>query len=104
MAWIYLVAAGIMEIAWAVALKQSQNFSQLIPSIIFLVTAALSVILLSFALKSLPIGTAYAVWTGIGACGVAVIGIVFFGDSTSLIRIGFLLMVATGIIGLKFTA
>lgn len=104
MAWIYLVAAGIMEIAWAVALKQSQNFSQLTPSIVFLVTATLSVALLSLALKSLPLGTAYAIWTGIGACGVAIIGVVFFGDSASLIRIGFLLMIAIGIIGLKFTA
>lgn len=104
MAWIYLVAAGIMEIAWAVALKQSQNFSQLTPSIVFLVTATLSVALLSLALKSLPLGTAYAIWTGIGACGVAIIGVVFFDDSASLIRIGFLLMIAIGIIGLKFTA
>lgn len=103
MAWVYLLAAGIMEIAWVVALKQSQNFSQHLPSIIFVITAILSVLLLSLALKQLPLGTAYAVWTGIGACGVAIVGMIFFGDSASPVRIAFLLMICAGIVGLKFT-
>ena len=103
MAWVYLLAAGCMEIIWAVALKQSQIFSQLVPSVIFIVTAILSFLLLSLALKQLPLGTAYAVWTGIGACGVAIVGMVFFGDSVSPARIAFLLMIGAGILGLKFT-
>jgi len=103
MAWVYLLAAGCMEIAWAVALKQSQNFSQFLPSAIFVVTAILSVLLLSLALKQLPLGTAYAVWTGIGACGVVIVGIMFFGESVSPARIAFLLMIGAGIMGLKFT-
>ena len=103
MAWVYLLAAGCMEIVWAVALKQSQNFSLLVPSVIFVVTAILSFLLLSLALKQLPLGTAYAVWTGIGACGVAIVGMVFFGDGVSPARIAFLLMIGAGIVGLKFT-
>jgi quaternary ammonium compound-resistance protein SugE len=103
MPWVYLLAAGFMEIAWAVSLKQSQGFSQLLPSVIFVLTSIFSIILLSLALKQLPLGTAYAVWTGIGACGVAIVGMVFFGESTSPVRIAFLLMIGTGIMGLKFT-
>ena len=104
MAWIYLCAAGIMEIAWAISLKLSQNFSQPVPTITFIISAILSIVLLSLALKTLPVGTAYAVWTGIGACGVATIGIIFLNDSASPLRIAFLLMIAGGIIGLKLTA
>jgi len=103
MAWIYLFAAGLFEIAWVISLKQSDNFTLLTPTIIFVITAILSVVLLSFALKSLPIGTAYAIWTGIGVCGVTIAGILYFGDSANPLRIAFLLMITTGIIGLKFT-
>ena len=103
MAWIYLFAAGLFEIAWVISLKQSLNFTLLTPTIIFVITAILSVALLSLALKSLPIGTAYAIWTGIGVCGVAIAGILYFGDSANPLRIAFLLMITTGIIGLKFT-
>lgn len=103
MAWFYIVAAGLMEVVWAIALKQSQSFSQLYPSLLFIFSAILSIILLSLALKHLPIGTAYAVWTGIGACGVAIAGIVAFGDTASPARIGFLVMIIAGIAGLNYT-
>lgn len=103
MAWIYIVAAGLMEIVWAVALKQSQSFSLLLPSILFVVSAVLSILLLSLALEHLPIGTAYAVWTGIGACGVATVGVIAFGDTVSPARIGFILMIIGGIAGLNYT-
>lgn len=104
MAWIYLAFAGLMEIAWALALKQSEQFTQLVPSVIFVITAIISMVLLGLALKDIPIGTAYAVWTGIGAAGVAIAGIILFSEPTTLIRIGFIALIIIGVIGLKATA
>lgn len=104
MAWFWLFVAGIFEIAWVVALKYSDGFSKLWPSVIFGVTAWISFALLSQAIRSLPVGTSYAVWTGIGAVGVAIIGIVWFGESASPLRVFCIGLIIAGIVGLKFTA
>lgn len=103
MAWTYLLLAGLMEIAWALALKQSQQFTQLTPTIIFAVTALASLILLGMALKEIPIGTAYAVWTGIGATGVAIAGMIIFNDPINATRLIFIGLIIGGVIGLKAT-
>ncbi|MBN8827115.1 MAG: quaternary ammonium compound efflux SMR transporter SugE [Sphingobacteriia bacterium] len=102
-AWIYLVIAGLLEICWAIGLKYSEGFSRFWPSIFTFVTLAGSMYLLSKSAQTLPIGTAYAVWVGIGALGAAVCGIILFNESVSLLRILFLAMLCISIIGLKFT-
>lgn len=104
MAWIILVIAGLLEVIWAIGLKYSHGFSRLTPSIITLVAMAASVFLLAYAMKSLPAGTAYAVWTGIGAVGTAILGIVLLGESASLARILSLGLILAGIIGLKLAS
>jgi quaternary ammonium compound-resistance protein SugE len=101
MAWLILVVAGLLEIVWATALKYTEGFSRLWPSVLALGTAALSFVLLSIAMRHLPVSTAYAVWVGVGALGVALVGIVAMAESASPARIGFLLLVLIGIIGLK---
>lgn len=100
--WIYLVLAGIMEIGWAVGLKYTQGFSQVIPSMITVGFMILSLYFLSLALKSISIGTGYAIWTGIGAIGTAIIGILLLGDSKELGRVICIFVVIAGILGLKF--
>ena len=101
MAWIYLFIAGILECGWAVGMKYTEGFSKLIPSVLVLITMAGSVWLLSVSMKTIPVGTAYAVWTGIGATGVAVIGMIFLGESKDILRILCLLLIVAGIVGLK---
>jgi quaternary ammonium compound-resistance protein SugE len=101
MAWGILVGAGLLEIVWAIALKHTDGFTRFWPSVIGLTAAVVSFVLLSTALKSLPVGTAYAVWVGIGALGVALAGIVALGESASLLRLGFLALILIGIVGLK---
>ncbi len=101
MAWVYLLIAGLFECVWAVGLKYTEGFSKPLPSIITLIAMALSMWFLSLALKTVPIGTGYAVWTGIGAIGVAVIGMVFLGEPRQLARVICLLLIVSGIIGLK---
>ncbi len=101
MAWVYLFLAGIFEIVWALSLKNIEGFSKITPIVLTIVGMAISFVFLSFSLKSLPVGTAYAVWTGIGAVGVAVIGMLFYSEPTSLLRIICLILIVTGIIGLK---
>ena len=101
MDWIILFIAGLFETAWAIGMKYSNGFTKLYPSIFTLVTMAFSVYLLSVSLKTLPVGTAYAVWTGIGAVGTATLGIILFGESKDLIRIGFIFLIIVGIIGLR---
>ena len=103
MAWTVLVLAGLFEVAWALALRYSEGFTKLWPSVVFGVTAWLSFALLSQALKAIPIGTAYAVWTGIGAVGVAVVGIFAFGESASPARVACIGLIVLGILGLRFT-
>jgi len=101
LAWMLLVAAGLLEIVWAISMKASHGFTKHHFTSITLVAAALSFWLLGLALRQLPVGTAYAVWTGIGAVGAAVLGIVFFGESLTLARIGCIALIVLGILGLK---
>lgn len=101
MAWTVLVGAGLLEIVWAIALKHADGFTRFWPSAIGLAAAVVSFVLLSTALKSLPVGTAYAVWVGIGALGVAITGIIALGESASLLRMGLLALILIGIVGLK---
>ena len=103
MSWIILFLAGLFEIAWAIGLKYSEGFTKLTPSIITIITMFISFYLLSLALKALPIGTAYAVWVGIGTVGTVIAGIMLFGESMSLIRVISILFILIGIVGLKFT-
>lgn len=101
MSWLLLVVAGLFEIGWAMGLKYSVGFTRLWPSVATLAAMAVSVALLAVAAKSLPIGTAYAVWTGIGAIGAVVFGIVLFGDPATPLRLACLGLIVLGIVGLK---
>jgi len=101
MAWVYLIIAGLMETVFAVALKQSDGFSRLWPSVTFAVASAISFTLLSLALRTLPVGTAYAVWTGIGAAGTAIVGIVFLGESRDILRLVSITLIVAGVVGLR---
>lgn len=101
MSWLLLTGAGLLEIVWAIALKQAGGFTRFWPSVIGIVSAVVSFIMLSLALKQLPVGTAYAVWVGIGALGVALAGIVALGESASPTRLGLLALILIGVIGLK---
>ena len=102
--WLYLIVAGVLEVCWAIGLKYSAGFTKLIPSIFTLITLALSMVLLSKAAQTLPIGTAYAVWVGIGALGAAILGIFLFHEAVTPLRVLFLVMLLSSIIGLKATA
>jgi quaternary ammonium compound-resistance protein SugE len=104
MSWFLLVAAGLFEIAWAIGLKYTEGFSRLVPSILTLAAMVLSAALLGLALKTLPIGTAYAVWTGIGAVGTALLGLILFGESTEPLRLASIGLIVAGIIGLKLAS
>ena len=101
MAWLYLLGAGLLEIVWAAALKYTDGFTRFGPSVLTIGAATVSFFLLAHALKALPIGTAYAIWVGIGVGGVTIFGIVVFGEPASLARIGCLSLILAGIIGLK---
>ncbi len=103
-AWIILLFAGLLEICWAVGLKYTEGFTRLYPSLFVLVTLAGSMVLLAKATQTLPIGTAYAVWVGIGAFGAGVLGIFLFKEPVTLPRIGFMILLVISIIGLKATA
>ncbi|WP_099470107.1 quaternary ammonium compound efflux SMR transporter SugE [Konateibacter massiliensis] len=104
MAWIYLTIAAIFEVVWAIALKYSHGFTKLVPSIITIVGMLISFYLLAAATKTLPIGTAYAVWTGIGAVGTVILGIVIFHEPVTLARLLFVAFILIGILGLKLTS
>jgi quaternary ammonium compound-resistance protein SugE len=101
MAWLWLVLAGLLEIAWAIGLKHTDGFSRLWPSVGTILAMIASFALLSLALKTLPIGTAYAVWTGIGAAGTALFGMLFLGESRDVARLFCLLLIVAGVVGLK---
>ena len=103
MPWIYLVLAGLFEVVWAIGLKYTEGFSRLWPSVITVSAMTASIILLAMAVKTLPIGTAYAIWTGIGAVGAVLLGIVLFGDSASPLRLACVALVVLGMVGLKLT-
>ncbi len=104
MSWVYLVLAGVFEIGFTTSLKLSENFSRLWPSLSFLVLSILSFYFLTKAIQTIPLGTSYAVWTGIGAFGTAIVGIVFFMEPVTASRIFFLLMLISSIIGLKLVS
>jgi quaternary ammonium compound-resistance protein SugE len=101
MAWGILVLAGLFEVGWAIGLKYTDGFTRTWPSVATLVSMAVSIVLLGAAMKSLPVGTAYAVWVGVGAVGTAILGIVLFGESASLVRLLSLGLIVAGIVGLK---
>lgn len=104
MAWAFLFIAGLFEVSWAVALKYTEGFSRLVPSLVTVVGMALSLGFLGLALKVLPIGTAYAVWTGIGAVGTVAFGIYLFGEPASAIRLACIGLILAGIAGLRMAA
>lgn len=102
--WVILIMAGLFEIFWAIGLKYTDGFSKLIPSLFTIISMLISVWLLSLSLKTLPLGTAYAVWVGIGTIGTVIAGIFLFGDSVNSMRIISILLIILGIVGLKITS
>lgn len=104
MAWIYVMIAGLLEIGWATAMKYSEGFTRLWPSALTIVLMIASFALLSQAMKTLPLGTAYGVWTGIGAVGSAIVGILVLGEPRDFVRVLCILLILAGIVGLKLTA
>ena len=104
MAWLLLSVAGLFEIGWATGLKYTEGFTRLAPSLLTIASMALSVLLLGLALKSLPVGTAYAVWTGIGTVGTALLGIYLFGEPATALRLTCIALIVAGILGLKLVA
>ena len=104
MAWVYLIIAGLFEITWAIGLKYADGFTRLVPSVITVVGMILSVVLLGLALRELPVGTGYAVWTGIGTVGAAILGMILFNEPATAIRLGCIALIVVGIIWLKFAA
>ena len=103
MAWLVLAVAGLFEVGWAIGLKYTDGFSKLWPSVATAAAMVVSVVLLGWAMRSLPVGTAYAVWTGIGAVGTVVLGIVLFGEPATLGRLACVSLIVAGIVGLKVT-
>lgn len=101
MAWIYLTVAGLFEIGWAIGLKYTDGFTRLLPSLWTLASMILSIVLLGLALRTLPVGTAYEVWTGIGAIGTAALGIYLFGEPATVARLLCIGLILSGIVGLK---
>jgi quaternary ammonium compound-resistance protein SugE len=104
MEWAMLAVAGLFEVAWAVGLKYTEGFSRWWPSVGTALAMAVSVVLLALAMRTLPVGTAYAVWTGIGAVGTALLGIALFGEPATFARLGCIALIVAGIVGLKLTA
>lgn len=104
MAWIYLVIAGALEIVWALAMKQSHGFTKLVPSIVTIIGMIASFWLLALAMRTLPLGTAYTIWTGIGAVGAFIIGIVFLGEQISAMRIGAAVLIVSGLVLMKLSS
>jgi quaternary ammonium compound-resistance protein SugE len=104
MAWLLLCVAGLFEVAWAIGLKYGISFSRLLPSTLTLAAMIASISCLTVALKSLPVGTAYAVWTGIGAAGTAALGIYLFEEPGTFLRLGSIALIVAGIVGLKLTS
>lgn len=102
MAWIYLAFAGLFEIVWAIGLKYADGFTRPIPSAITVIGMIISVVLLGMALKEIPVGTGYAVWTGIGTVGAALLGMILFQEPATAIRLACIALIVTGIMGLKF--
>jgi quaternary ammonium compound-resistance protein SugE len=104
MAWLYLTLAGLLEIVWAIGLKYTEGFTRMAPSLITIVAMVASVWFLALALKTIPVGTGYAVWTGIGAVGTAILGIVLFSEPATAARIACIGLIVAGIFGLKLAS
>ncbi len=104
MAWIWLGIAGVMEIIWAIGLKYTEGFTRLWPSVVTGAAMIASVYFLALAVKTIPIGTGYAVWTGIGAAGVAILGMILFGEPRTLVRLACIGLIIAGIVGLKMVS
>ena len=102
--WICLFTAGFLEIVWVIALKYAENFSKLLPTAVFVVSIVSSFLLLNFAIRSLPLGLSYAIWTGMGAAGAVAAGIILFGEPTGFWQLLFLSMIVVGIIGINFVS
>jgi quaternary ammonium compound-resistance protein SugE len=101
MGWIYLMAAGLLEIGWAIGLKYTQGFTRPVPTVLTVASMVLSLGLLGLALKTLPLGTAYAIWTGIGTVGTVILGIILFGEAATAFRLACVGLILAGIVGLK---
>jgi quaternary ammonium compound-resistance protein SugE len=104
MSWAYLVVAGLFECGWAIGLKYTDVFTKLIPSLLTVSAMAISFWLLAVAMRTIPVGTAYAIWVGIGAVGVAILGMVLLGESRDIMKIVCLLLIVAGIVGLKLVS
>jgi quaternary ammonium compound-resistance protein SugE len=104
MAWVYLAVAGLLEVGWAIGLKYTEGFTRLMPSVMTVGAMVLSVVLLGLALRDLPVGTGYAVWTGIGTVGTALLGIYLFGDAATAVRLACIGLIVAGIAGLKLVS
>ncbi|KQR68002.1 molecular chaperone [Rhizobium sp. Leaf384] len=104
MAWFFLFLAGLFEIGWAIGLKYTEGFSKPLPTIFTIAAMVASVVLLGVALRTLPLGTAYAIWTGIGTVGTVILGIVLFAEPATAVRLGCIGLIVAGIAGLKLTA
>ena len=104
MAWLYLVVAGVLEVVWAYTMKQSHGFSRLVPSVITIVTMVASFGLLSLAMRSLPLGTAYTIWTGIGAVGAFIVGIAVLGEQVSAMRVLAAVLIVSGLVLMKLSS
>ncbi len=104
MSWLYLVTAGLFEIVWAVAMKQSDGFTRPVPTIIMLVAMIASFAVLSLSMKTLPLGTAYMIWTGIGAVGAFLVGVMLLGEQISAMRIAAAVLIASGIVMMKLSS
>lgn len=104
MSWVYLFFAGILEIGWAIGLKYTDGFTRLIPTLLTAASMVASLFLLGLALKTLPVGSAYAIWTGIGTVGTAILGIYLLGEPATVIRLGCIGLIVAGIAGLKLAS
>jgi quaternary ammonium compound-resistance protein SugE len=101
MGWSYLLIAGFFEIAWAIGMKYTQSFTRFWPSFLVIIAMLLSVYFLTLAIKTIPVGTAYAVWTGIGIAGTTILGIILFNEPVQILRIVFILLILISVVGLK---
>jgi quaternary ammonium compound-resistance protein SugE len=104
MHWLLLLVAGLLEVVWAVGLKYTEGFTRLWPSVVTIAAMVASVALLGLALKQIPVGTGYAIWTGIGAAGTAILGMILFGEPATAARIACLALIVAGIVGLKLVS
>ena len=101
MAWVFVIVAGLLEVGFAISMKESNGFSRLVPTILFVLFAILSLAVLNLGLRDLPVGSAYAVWTGIGATGTLIVGMLFLHEPATAVRIGFVALIIFGVVGLQ---